>query len=728
MSINITLPQQDEIHGCLPPIISRTICWSQKACDAAFAMAQKCTLGATDVETIPYKKPGGKKGAWLGAAKPENTRIYALTVVAYAFLGPDGIHSFAFPMQRGKSITSGLPAEFEYIVETIRKINALPQLRFTMHNGAYDSMWFIYYDMPVANYAYDSMTMFWSRWPDMPRRLDFVSSILLDSYKYWKGDRKSEDYQEYMLYGMGDCENTLLNTIVLMRYCLIDSDMCRNFFRAHFRCLTGIHMSARGMAVDEDVVDELTEQLLIDAQAKLDRFRYLAAMPDFNINSAPQKKVLVYKILGAAYRNTKGKIIKKEEDASTGRLALQSIRNDHPLFRRVINALLDAGKPAKQISNVIKMPRFLAGSTGSRMLTSYDGVGTTTERYSSRASAFGHGSNAQNVQKKYRRFARADRGCFLMEVDLSAADDVFVALESGERKKIDLIRSGLDTHAVNALIFFDDWTYDGIVAGKKAHDPKVVDPITGIRQITKKVVHGCHYLMAGGTLLASAGREAIVAAALANGYESAISWNQDQLIRFCELLDAKFRRHYPRFQREQAGPQSWYYELRREVVSTGGFRTAFNYFQRFTSDPRDDSTLRAVAATAGQAGTAGRINLILDEQVHGYIPLRFRDAGNPHYDRKPNRIGESINGISIRLQTHDSITYNIDPRHPKWEDGVRGIFETFSRPVVVKGEEFCLNWEADVGIYWAQDDGVQVKTLEDVEYYVEKISAAGLLN
>lgn len=729
MAVSAKLQRLDEIHGDMPELASRTICWTKKDCDKALAIAsnQRCTFAATDIETIPFKKKGGK-GAQLTDSKPENTRVFALTVVAYSFLLDGQIHSFAFPWQKTKDLKNGLAENFEYIIETIRKINSLSNIRFTLHNGVYDCAWFIFFDMPIANYAYDSMTMFWSRWPDLPKRLDFVSSILLDFYRYWKGNRKSEDYEEYMNYAMSDCESTLCNTIVLIRYMLLDSDMRRNFFYAHMRCLSGLNMSVRGMAVDEVVVDELTVQLVAEAESKLARFRYLIAQPDFNPNSAPQKKRLIYEILGARFRGPKGKYVGKIEDASTGAMALRALRNDHPIFRRVVNSLLDSIKPAKQISNVIKMSRFLAGSTGSRFLTSYDGVGTTTTRLASRAGAIGHGSNAQNIQKKYRRFCRADKGCFLMEVDLSAADDWFIAFESGERKKIDLVRSGKDTHAVNALIFFANWTYDLIVAGKAADDPRVTDPITGIRQITKKLVHGSHYLMAGATLLASAGREAIVAAALEVGYHDAPFWSQDQLVLFCDSLDTKFRNHYPRFQREQAGEISWYHDLRKEVVKTGGFRTAFNYFQRFLSDPRDDSTLRAVAATAGQGGTAGRINMIMDEQVHGFIPRRFRDAENPHIGMEPRRVSDTANGVSIRLQTHDSITYNINPRHRKWESGVSGIFESFSRPVIIKGEQFALKWEADCGIYWADPNGThKIESVEHVAAYVEKISAAGLL-
>ena len=229
--------------------------------------------------------------------------------------------------------------------------------------------------------------------------------------------------------------------------------------------------------------------------------------------------------------------------------------------------------------------------------------------------------------------------------------------------------------------------------------------------------------MAGSTLLASAGREAIVAAAIEIGFSDAGSWTQDQLVNFCDQLDARFRNFYPRFQREGAGAISWYYDLRQEVIATGGFLTWNGYFQRFLSDPLDDSTLRAVAATAGQAGTAGRVNMVLDELIHGYIPKSFRDGRNPHADARPNRISELENGITARLQTHDSINFNICYRHRNWQKGLEGIFESFSRPCVIKGETFNVRWEADAGVYWKDKKGIKFSTIGELEDYIIKITS-----
>lgn len=692
--------------------IKRTFCWTPEACQEAERFLLSCTLIASDIETIPYRKKNKFKQ-------------FIMTVVSYTGLKADGsMESFAFPFQTSKSIVSPAPANIEWIYHTCRKINA-SGIPFTGHNFTYDLAWFLRYLMPVANYAYDSMTMWWAKYPELPKTLDFVSSILLDHYQYWKFGRKEEDYTKYMEYAMSDTESTLMNTIILIEMCIDDSRMMKNFVRAHARCIAGLSMSMKGLAVVEEQMEKYRVDLTDSAQKALARLRYLVADPEFNPNSAPQKSHLLYTLMGARKRNAKGRFVAKEADASTGAIALRAMRNDHPVFRRVANGIMEAIEPAKQLSNVVGLQFITGGSSGRpRFLTSYDGVGTTTSRFSSRASAFGHGGNAQNVRKDYRPFAEADSDSFILEVDFSAADDVFVSFESQEPKKIELVRSGKDIHATNALIFFSNWTYESIVELKKAKDPRIVHPITGIRQITKKLVHGNHYLMAGLTLLMSAGREAIVAAAKELGHADAGFWSQEKLVKFCELLESKFRDWYPRFKR--FGEGSWYNELRQEVIDTGGFTTCFDYFQRFLSDPREDATLRAIAATAGQANTAGRVNMALDELIDGLRTKDFRDGPAPDRNTDDLTITESDHGVSVRLQTHDSLAFNIRWRHPNWHVGFERILACMNRPVVCKGEVFRVGIEADISYRWGGKESRTISTVEEAEKFLSEVNRNSL--
>ena len=653
----------------------------------------KCMLISNDIETLPD--------------------MGLMTVNGFSGLHESGeIRTYVFPLYNDFAPSSGSPQHLGPSLRAMERINA-SGIPFTYQNGAYDNFWLVRYGLPVFNWAYDSMTMFWSIWPELPKRLDFISSILLDDYVYWKGDRKSDDFPTYLEYNGKDCDRTLRNTIKLIELLLTDERARTNFAYAHRRVLAALGMSMRGMRADVERLAEHGVALAKDAEEKLARLRYLVADPDFNPSSVPQKSRLFYSVLGARPRSAKGRFVKTIEEASTGAVALRAMRAEHPLFRRVVNATLDAIEPAKQISNVIgiKLARW---PTQTRFYTGYNGVGTTTTRFSSTSAPIGVGTNAQNIRATYRDWLTADPAPqeesgpddFLLDIDLSAGDDVFVTFESGDPKKIALFRSGKDSHSENATLFFPNWNYDDIVKGKRAGEVRIVHPITGIRQISKKLSHGCNYLMAGLTLLMTAGREAIVAAAKEVGYSDAGYWTQEKLADFCVSRELLYRGHYTRFARE--GADSWYTDLQRELIATGGFTTPFQYYQRFLGDRRDQNVLRAVAATAGQAGTAGRINMALDEFTFGIIPPRFRDGPNPDGGRVPLPISRREFGTSLRLQTHDSFTFNVNPRHPEWKEGIRRIFAVMARPVVIRNkltgelEEFVVRTESNVGWRWGK--------------------------
>ncbi len=704
--------------------MTRVICNTTQLMDECVEWMGDSDLLATDVETIPHiTRP-------VKSRTTKNVQPEVMTVVSYSGIMKGEIRSYAFQLTSQKSSLQPEHPLAEEALPRIAKINANP-IRKTMHNGIYDCAWFCRYHVPPANYAYDSMTLWWSRYPDLPKTLAFVCSIVLDDHSYWKMGRKEEDFTNHTLYAMDDTANTLRATIRLMEWAVADPNMLFNFHRAHLRNLTGLSMSLKGMLVDHAVLNRLGDALKVKAEEKLAELRYLIDDPGFNPNSAPAKKELLYELLGAKKRNAKGRVLQRtggNAKVSVGAIVLRSLKSEHPILRRVVTAIQDAQEPAKQISNVIGL-EFM----GPRFRTGYDGIGTTTERYSSRKDAFNFGGNAQNIRKEYRQFLQADPNQFIIEMDFSAADDIFVSYESGEQKKIDVIERGLDTHSFNASeVFFPDWPYEKVVAGKKKYLDRentqlnplyqlVSHPITGIRQITKKLTHGANYLMAGHTLLNSAGREAIVGAAKQLGHADAGLWDLSTLVEFCEWMDARYRIYYPRFAR--AGSGSFYAELSIGLRRHRSFTTIFGYRQRFLADPMEDSTLRACAATVGQASTAGRVNMAMMEMDQGIRTRVFRDGYEAPDAHEPAMyINEREYGMSIRLQTHDAIAACGDTGHSNWKEGVERMFHVMKRPVVCKGRIIRVGIEADVCIHWA-DKTETVHNANDIESWYKTIES-----
>jgi hypothetical protein len=676
----------------------RTICNTTDKMEQAVEWLDKAELIAPDLETIPHiSRP-------MKSRTTKNQQPEVMTVMAYAGVRKGEIQSFAFQLTKTKSALEGEHPLAEYALLAIQAINA-NSVRKTMHNGVYDSAWCIRYGVPFANWAYDSMTLFWSRYPDLPKTLAFVTSILLDDHQYWKMGRKEEDFTSHTIYAMKDCEQTLKATFRLLEWAMHDPVMLRNFQMAHLRCLTGLGMGMKGMLVDDEMFAQMEAELRLKAEKALDDLRYLIADDSFNPNSAPAKKELFYELLGAKPRNAKGRILSRvggNAKVSVGAVVLRGLKSEHPVLRRVVEKLQGAQEPAKQISNVIGIER-----RADRVHTAYGGTDTTTTRYGSRKDAFGYGANLQNIRKKFRRFARAEKErSFIIEIDLSAADDVYVSYESEEQKKIEIIEAGYDTHSYNAAnVFFTQWDYDRVVAGKHWESPDydaVTNAIYGIRQVTKKLTHGANYLMAGHTLLNSAGREAIVGAAKQLGHIDAGLWGINQLVEFCDWLDGQYRRYYPRFAR--GGSNSFYSDLSLGLREHRSFTTIFGYTQRFLADPMEDSTLRACAATVGQANTAGRVNMALLELDHGVRTVRFRDGYDaPDASDRTRQITEYEHGTSLRLQTHDSAGCVVDTSHSNWEEGVDSFFHVMRRPVICKGRVVQMGIEADVAIHWAHE-------------------------
>lgn len=90
---------------------------------------------------------------------------------------------------------------------------------------------------PATNWLLDSMYMWYSRFSELPKTLDFISSILLDNYQYWKDDIKGAkeidevkgNLDHYWRYNALDCYMTLFNTLYLLQLMSIQPSMKTNY-------------------------------------------------------------------------------------------------------------------------------------------------------------------------------------------------------------------------------------------------------------------------------------------------------------------------------------------------------------------------------------------------------------------------------------------------------------------------------------------------------------------
>ena len=592
----------------------------------------------------------------------------------------------------------------------------------TMQNGFYDSSYFIKYRTGCRNYQLDSMYLWYSLYMELPKTLDFISSILLDNFQYWKDDIKGldqdniagkEGMETYWRYNALDCYYTLFNTMRLM-VVFEQSEMMRNNYKdTWMRMVSGLQLSMRGMRADFKRMDEHRIALIEDASRRKSRFRYLIADPTFNINSPVQKCQLFYDVLGARERNKSGRYVtnKKGDNRSSGKIPLKMIKTEHPYFKFLVDALEDSMEPDKQLSNVFgrRDPEtgYVKGGIkffSKRFRSAFNAAGTTTTRFSSKSSNFWDGTNAQNIREIYRDWLVADDGCILFDVDFSQSDDVFMGYEANDAAKIKVIESGVDGHAVHGELFFKV-PYDEIVSGKKADDPWIVHPITGVRQISKRVVHGTNFQMAGVTLYMTMGRDAVVTAAKLLGFKDADSWTQERLVNVCVYMMSQYRKKYPRLTKNE-----YYKEIATALKTKGTLTNAFGIERRFIGDPADNGTQREATGFIGQSDTAGNMNRTMYEIDHGYIPERFRDGQNPSWRARPLQMNWQSHGFMFLLQIHDSFVGQLNLRHPNWKEAIHNLLTVMERPIIINGHSVSIRTECAIGKRWNKKSMVEWKS------------------
>ena len=683
------------------PKFTYSICRTLDDCYAARDYLRGCKLISTDIET--------------GLFPPQ------ITCVGYSGILPNGaVHSFVIPFHdefRDGGTFWESDEDHAIAWSVVRDINALP-IPKTMQNGAYDCSYFIRDGAPASHYVYDSMVMWWSIYMELPKSLDFISSILLDNYQYWKDDIKGDDVEKvdskdrsterYWRYNALDCYNTLFNTLYLSKLVLAQPMLSRNYTEAMLRVYSGMRMSMRGMKADFARRDYHRDQLIQQRDEATELFRFIIDDEQFNINSGPQKVSLLYDFMGLRPRNARGRYVERDgkgegKSPSAAAIPLKMAKTEHPLFKYMIEHLESAMAPDKQISNVFgKLDPVTGKVTGGlqcysgRFRTAFNAVGTETTRFSSKKSNFWDGGNAQNIRKEYRDWIVADDGHIILDIDYSQSDDVFVGYESEDPDKIAVVESGADAHAVNGELFFGR-SYDWIVAGKRAGLPEVVHPIFGIRQLSKRIVHGTNFQMAAMTLYVTMGREAVVAAAELLGHEDASRWDQEKLVALCGQLMVKYRRKYRRLNANE-----WYKDIATELKTKGRITNAYGTTRQFLGDPGDNGTQREATAFIGQSDTAGNMNRVMYEIDWGYIPTHFRDGPNPDALDKPRQMSYESHGIAFHLQVHDNFVAQLNLNHPKWKEAASNLLYVMNRPVIIKGREVRIRAEAELGLKWGK--------------------------
>lgn len=659
------------------PKFTYTICETIRQLEEAEEFLRESLLISEDLETT---KRHISVAGFTGLHKSGKLHSYGIPLINP--LKPNGLH------WETKERTA-------HAIQVMGRINAL-SIPKVFQNGSYDCAYLIKYRIPPRDYFFDTYHLWHSIWCEAPKKLNFISSILLDYCRYWKDESKGdtadqrkadavpispEGYARYLRYNLLDCYNTILDLFWMLPKAIEQPWILDNYVKA-FGSQIGpaFCMSMTGARVHELRQAEKFNGWMAEYEEKLAVLRTMSNKPDFMPSKNDEVASLIYDVLGAQPVKTRGK--KKYGERSVDENVLKMVIPQHPLFDIVINALWDCKKPKNNANKYGEMPLL-----NNRFMYQYGASKTKTWRYAGSEHQYGFGTNPQNMPAKHRDFIIADPGYIIGSRDYSQSDSYFVAFEAEELEMIKILLSDQDAHCVNAEKFYGI-PYEKIYQGHKEEAEWTEHPTKGVRQTTKRIVHGTNYWMAAFTMYMHLGRETVIQIALRMREDNPHKWAQSQCVNFCDKLIRRYHQMYRRL-------EPWQKEACAEAIKnhnlvTGPFGHTHWFFGNIA---KDDAIKREIAAFYGQNGTAGNIDQSLQEIYW--------------------KSGLLDDGLVLLFQTHDELTWQ-SPGIEKFHRHNAAITEIMEREITIKDRTFVVPTDGKVGLSWGKKCMMSYR--EDISY------------
>lgn len=529
---------------------------------------------ATDVETDIVKFKENKKDK-----TDPTTAIITHCAWTFAYVEAGVVKTKSFALE--------FFPDWSFALDACRKLNATKVAKI-MHRGIYDSVYFLRFDLPAYNYAFDTYNLQHCIFAELPKSLAEVTQQYVLNIRYWKemsGYAKTE-------YNARDTHATVWAFLGMIKFMQQESKVFANHyavtnflkeFKLNFPFLS---CAMEGIRVDLEVRDRLREIEMQKANNALAELRYLLSWPDFNPASSQQ----VLKLMTGFGFNPPTKLnANKESVDSSDKKALQKFSEAHPLHTIVVDLILTARKAAKSVSTYYDAILY-----EDRLLWEIDVAGTETGRAAAKKSALWCGTQVQNIPGYAKEMCIADPGFALCEVDGSQAESRATAYMSQDENLIRTVETSPDFHCTNASLFFgipfdeifqvECYSEDGTY-----HEAKVLLP--DIRKVAKSVNHGANYNMGWFVLWETMGTKAVLKAARLLRLPAHYSMRE-----ICEYLLSCFSRAYPRIKGE------WYAEVVYEILSTGKLVGPTGWTRRtFLQPKRSKSDLNAAVAHGPQS-------------------------------------------------------------------------------------------------------------------------------
>jgi uracil-DNA glycosylase family 4 len=339
-------------------------------------------------------------------------------------------------------------------------------------NLMYDATMLDQNKIHMKNIVHDTMIAQHVLLPDLPKGLDFLTSIYTDMPYYkdegkvWNKPKTPAIEAQYYLYNGKDICST--SETYLKQKAELEAEGLNEVFQRSMMVFEPLRWATyRGMKCDLTKMWKLIDQTQKKLESAQTNLNELAGW-DVNVNSHVQVKKLLYDQL---------KLSDRKNQSSDAPTILNIAANTG---HRAPYLVIGARKEQKLLSNYYK-----AGilSLDARIRFGFNVVGTFGARISSAAPLWGPGLNGQNIPAEAREMFVPDPGYTLVEFDQAQAEAVIVAYLANDPVHMDCFRNGKDVHRVTACLLLD----------RPASDWQKIPKPSPIRELAKTCNHELNY-------------------------------------------------------------------------------------------------------------------------------------------------------------------------------------------------------------------------------------------
>ena len=505
------------------------------------------------------------------------------------------------------SKTVVLPMTSMKMVAWMRKYNSTPAPK-VMQNGRYDATYFLRYNAPLHNWAFDTYGMMHSYYVELKRGLHNVSAFFLRNHMYWKDESHGSLYE----YNAKDCHATAWACVSMLNE--MPDWAINNFVMTFKQVFPAVSCALEGWKQDEEEATKLWQHYQNELVKNQDWWDTVLC-EDFNTNSPIQVKQLFQKLLGTGV-------------AKCDKPTLLGIIHKHPLWRLMIEKLIATREAKKADSTYMNIITY-----SGRVLFSLDPFGTDTCRYASKASEFWVGTQIQNIPGYAKSQFISDDGYETSAIDNAQSESRTTAYITGDEKLIDAVENAKDFHTRNACMFFGiteeqmfKWKDEGNPLYKKYRN-----------KIGKRVNHGANYNMGPNVLINTMTPLGIIEAQHTLKLPS--RWTFVDVATY--LLDC-FDEAYPLIRSKEEG--GFHHMIMTQVAETSKLVSPDGWTRYTFLDPANSKRhLNQLVAHLPQCWSVRSINKAFFDSWHQY------------------QIVENV--ARFKAQVHDEIIFQTLPEH-----------------------------------------------------------------